>query len=227
MPLNGYAIRVARSYDEIKTWVQTLDENGLVTIVYEHVGEKSGRVHCHLAWYGEGHKNTLKKWGDNLGLSGNKDWSYKMWDTLEKYVIYMTKGQHDPKYVNDKRPTDDTTVQGAKHRYTQQRCTELKALWEDRDPPSQAEILYAQIDKQIWDSDWQWWKSMNEYDLTKEADVYFDWLLQKIRWLVRANVKTKVWTPGVFMLYKTMVYTYCLDNEVYIPESRKEWRRYI
>lgn len=109
--MHSQAIRVSRSYDELKQIFQSLKARHV--IVYEHVAdEEVSRTHVHALVQNAditclAFKRRIEK---HLGKIERSDWSFKETDGNEaKYVTYMTKGELKPVYVSGY--TDDEVEQ--------------------------------------------------------------------------------------------------------------------
>lgn len=97
------AVRVFVGYAQAQRMASSWAQVSEKTAVYEHLGEKTAKVHCHFALYGcRVSTERLKQLARELGHSfkGNKDWSFKTWDGDESYITYMTKGNLEPKYFS-------------------------------------------------------------------------------------------------------------------------------
>lgn len=112
MPSN-FAVRIHASSELVKKslalWASVCDK----ILAYEH--NEANRVHTHLLVLGcvrtaENLKDLCRSVG--LSLKGNSEWSFKSGyidkvskkkvelteHTMDKYVVYMSKGKHDPYY---------------------------------------------------------------------------------------------------------------------------------
>lgn len=97
-----YAVRITHSYDVCKRLVAQWALKSQALAVYEHLGEKTGKVHIHLALYSTSvDKKQLRNIAASCGVNvkGNENCSFKEWDGKDLYIIYMTKGSLDPKYL--------------------------------------------------------------------------------------------------------------------------------
>lgn len=93
-----YAIRITRSYDEIKDWVNALEADKM--IVYEHSADHAvTRTHIHMLLVNsklkpDAMKARYKKLYNTIDKA---DWSFKSADAdYEKYITYMSKGKLQP-----------------------------------------------------------------------------------------------------------------------------------
>lgn len=95
------AIRVSRSFDELREVFQSLKARRVV--VYEHVADDEvSRTHVH-ALVQNADVNVLafkRRIEKHLGKVEKSDWSFKETTGNEdKYVTYMTKGVLEPSYI--------------------------------------------------------------------------------------------------------------------------------
>lgn len=94
------AVRVSRTFDEIKEWVENITCDNC--IVFQHdADEEIARDHVHMLIMGSVCKpDALKARFKKLyGDIEKTDWSFKTAnDEWEKYITYMTKGRIPPSY---------------------------------------------------------------------------------------------------------------------------------
>ncbi len=113
MPSSNYAVRLRSSYETLITtvadWALKCDK----ILCYEHP-EKTDNIHCHLLLYGvydstDTLKRLMRSHGIELKGAGQISFktSFKLNDgtkvditdeTIPKYITYMSKGIHNPKY---------------------------------------------------------------------------------------------------------------------------------
>lgn len=89
----AYFVRVTASYDEIKTFCETVPAETLV--VYEH---DASQVHCHFYIVTSLKTDSLKVRLKKLRNFDKTQWSFKT-ARDDMCVRYMAKGKYDPKYV--------------------------------------------------------------------------------------------------------------------------------
>jgi len=130
MPPQCYVVRLRKSYDSLRQAISAWSLECSKVVAYEH--PEDGNIHCHIALLGYyGSKEHLKDILRNHALKFTPaEWSFK--DTFKepgstdritvteesfpKFVIYMTKGKYDPKYLKG---------------VTEEFCAEQKAKWVD------------------------------------------------------------------------------------------------
>jgi len=98
-----YAVRITHSYEHCKRVIGLWALRCQKMIVYEHEGEKTNKVHIHVALFNTSiDKKQLRNVAASTGLpcKGNENMAFtkKDWDLDPIYITYMTKGKHDPKY---------------------------------------------------------------------------------------------------------------------------------
>jgi len=112
-----YAIRISHSYSVVNRIVSSWATKVEKMVVYEHYGEgdsdrtaETQKVHCHLVLFNTrvDKKQLRNLSADAIGsenVKGNELMAFKEWkqDDYTKNdpvaCIYMTKGHHDPKYL--------------------------------------------------------------------------------------------------------------------------------
>lgn len=99
-----YAVRITHSYDVaspiIRAWA--LKANRMA--VYEHEGAQTEKVHVHMVIEGTSvDKKQLRNIAEKTGIpvKGNEYMSFKEYNGDKTYMTYMTKGQHEPKYLQN------------------------------------------------------------------------------------------------------------------------------
>lgn len=135
----NYAVRITKPYSQLDRGVAAVAMLCDKTLVYEHVGTKTEKVHVHMMLIGvRCDKKTLQ--AKFPICKGNKDWSWKTKDAKygdvedsPKYITYMTKGKLDPVYNKG---------------YTIEELNEAKAAWTDK-KKSKAMIEYEAFDLMI------------------------------------------------------------------------------
>lgn len=114
------AVRIFASYADLQRLASSWALQSEKVAVYEHIGEKTAKVHCHFALLGcRVTTERLKQLARELGhtFSGNTGWSFKTWDGDTEYITYMTKGRFEPKYFTG---------------YSKEELDVLKAKWVDK-----------------------------------------------------------------------------------------------
>lgn len=108
----NYAVRITASYDAYKKILSLWSLKVGKLVVYEHIGDKTEKTHIHLLIMdssvdAERLKQIAKANGSDV--SGNAGWSFKTKHkhhgplteaTQGRYITYMTKGIHEPKYFS-------------------------------------------------------------------------------------------------------------------------------
>lgn len=110
----GYAVRITRSFDDLRAVCERWKDRCETMVVYEH-DEGANRQHCHL--YLGGVDVTTKRLKQISGLPnlGNTLWSFKQaTEDIDVYITYMSKGKYDPSYL---------------YGYELKDCDRLRLLW--------------------------------------------------------------------------------------------------
>lgn len=205
-----YFVRITHSYESIKVLVGLWALRADKFVVYEHTGSKTEKVHCHILILGS---NTHKKQLRNIGLlyndlKGNENCSFKECISWETPVVYMTKGNLSPSYLKGFTEADANVwkskwVEPVKY-VKKSRC---RLLYEELFP---LDGKHPQPTPEDYDSP--------------------DYLaFHKIRVYVKREVfkrsKDQMWTQQCLSDYKSIVYTYCFNAEIPIPNN--EWKKWI
>lgn len=117
--MNGLAVRISKSYTDIKSILETWKPYCNQIIAYEH-NEDANRIHIHLLIIAPTLCVRSMKNKSGLQNGGNALWSFK-WakeEGFQKYITYMTKGKYEPVY------TDGTKIE-----YTKEQLDIMKSQW--------------------------------------------------------------------------------------------------
>lgn len=209
-----YAVRIARSYALVERAVHAIALRCDKVLAYEHVGSATEKVHVHLMLVGvRCDEDTLKNDCKRNGLAtlkGNGDWSFKTKDKKygdvedsPKYITYMTKGVHDPKY--NKGYTDDE-LKEAKESWvppSKQKSKASKYYYEfelvmPKDLPQPQVIMSGGVSKVIGEYD--------AFNLVRSRAFAF--CMEKF------DLQTQACKQTIQMLYRT----YCYKHNVRVPE---------
>lgn len=209
--LHRYAVRIHASAEALATFFAIWVPYCRTIIAYQH--DEANRLHCHLAVETYYDKKTLKNEAlKKYKFNGQGDWSFKIWDGEEKYLVYCSKGKYLPCYLHAVAPEE----------WTEEKFTRIRDAWIVREKEmtkleEAMDILgdYADIRRE-WDE---------QSGLQNGIKCEFEYLLKVVqRYLMLRNGN---WSQGTFALYKSIVYSYVMWNGIYIPETRKEWRRFL
>lgn len=101
MPNYSFFVRITYPYSHIQALVSMWGLKCEKLAVYEHEGEKTQKVHCHLVVMNSCvDKKQLRNIGSKYcDLKGNENASFAKLDSERKPLVYMTKGVLDPKYL--------------------------------------------------------------------------------------------------------------------------------
>lgn len=130
MPPANYVVRLRKPYESLQQSISAWSLECSKVVAYEH--PEDGNVHCHLALLGYyGSKQHLKdvlnahgqiftpdQWvfSTTFKAPGNKKCIDFTEETLPGYIVYMSKGKYEPKYLKG---------------VTEAHCAEQKAKWVD------------------------------------------------------------------------------------------------
>jgi len=147
----NYCARLTYSYEDcsgvIHAWALRSDQ----VVVYEHVGNKTEKVHCHVLLTGTSvDKKQLRNVaaGTRLDVKGQERLAFSTneWDGDHTFITYMSKGKYDSKYTKGftaieldearkawKEPDNVFKLDKADKKYFEfsQAMFEDKAVWKD------------------------------------------------------------------------------------------------
>lgn len=198
-------VRITHSYEEAKDVVYVWAGRCKRMAVYEHTGDITEKVHIHLVMDGcEVEKKQLRELGSRTGvnLKGNEMCSMKKWDGDERPLVYMTKGQFEPKYL-----------QG----WTEEDANGWKSKWTEPESRSRDGQLY---DFYMFDVDERYNHYLRDNPLTAQNVLthQFDFVKAHAKQCAFQHTKY-IWNIQAVNMYKMLVYTYCFRNNVSIPQK--------
>lgn len=217
---HSYAVRITHAFDDMKPLIDIWSLRCDRMAVYEHVGERTNKVHIHLVIVdSEVCKEQLKNLAKpiNIELKGNKVCSFKPFDGNEKALIYMTKGLYKYKYLKG---------------YTEADAEAWKAKWEGEVGHSQPKdvIAYEACFDEQYDLSWLYHQrdhpniyqsgcvpvSQNDYEykfMKRQAHMY------------AFNAYRRIWNIQAANMYKMLVYTYVFRHDLVIPADDPAFKR--
>lgn len=202
-----FAVRITRPYDDfarvVARWALECDK----MVVYQHTGSRTAKVHIHLAIEGSRIcREQLRNIANTIltqPCKGQGDWSFKVWDKEERYIVYMTKGQHDPMY---NKGYDDVYLSGLKSKYK---------------PPS----IKANPLERIYVSVFEDAQSLKEvYEMNLECGAtnlsFIKWVRNSCLTQSLQHNNTRLITPKVRQDAITLFITYCKEHNVKITDEK-------
>lgn len=214
---NDYAVRITYAYEVIKPLIETWAERCEKLAVYEHVGERTNKVHIHMVIEGcEIGKEQLKNLAKPtpINLKGNKQCSFKKYDGNQRAYVYMAKGVLSPKLLKGWTDLDadrwkklwvgDLGHQNSKDVLAYEDCYDeltFEVAWRyyQRDHP----LTYTPGENPI---------TKNDYEFNFIRTWARNYAFQKFN---------RVWNIQATNLYKMLVYTYVYRNNLVIPPTYK------
>lgn len=199
---HDYFVRITHPYASLQAMVSLWSLRCEKLVVYEHTGGKTEKVHCHILILGSNtHKKQLRNIGsDFVCLKGNELCSFKECVSWQTPVVYMTKGNLEPKFLKGFQSEDSDN---------------WKSQWVPRDQYEKVDPLSKLYDDVFTD-----------FVLDKTSD---DFGFGQIKRHVRAevlNINNYIWTQKCFNQYKTLVYSFVFRNNIPIPEGT-DWKRWL
>jgi len=203
-----YACRITHSYEVAKRVVGLWSLRCDKLIAYEHVGDKSGKVHIHLALLGTNvDKKQLRNIAasTNLPIAGNENCSFKEWDGDATYITYMSKGKLDPMYNKGYEVSD---------------LQNLRSLWVEPHKyvrNDTTDNYLAKFDNYVFGKNIvEIGMNMNFYQLrTTVKRFVFDECHRGER---------PRWGQAEIAIYKMIMNTYIFQNNITIPDDEKKWK---
>jgi len=207
-----YAVRVTHSYEACKKMVALWALQCERMVVYEHQGEKTKKVHIHMALYNSRvAKKQLRNIAADTGLpvKGNENMSFKEWDAHpDNYCYYMTKGKHDPSYLLHYTKDDaDTWKQAWVPPAEYHKVTAWEHLYNDLEPYLP---LPPKFDVDSWLQSDQV-TPVNHEDFYRKLSSHVTALLYK-----RHNT---FWCPQMKHEKMCIMNTYCYRHKIRVPKK--------
>lgn len=220
--VHSYAVRITYAYDAIKPLLECWAERCEKMAVYEHVGERTNKVHIHLVMENcEIGKEQLKNMAKPtpITLIGNKLCSFKKYDGNEKAYVYMTKGVLTPKFLKVWTDVD---------------ADRWKKLWVgDLGHQNSKDVLLYEdcYDELTFEVAWKYYQRdhPNNYIAgskpTSSNDYQFNFIKQWARNYSFSKFN-RIWNIQAINMYKMLVYTYVYRNNLVIPEKESAFKSF-
>lgn len=118
----NYAVRLTRTYEELKGFFERLNTHNIKCLVYEHCADEDvSRTHIHALLLDVTQStDTLKNWVKktlNVIEYSKTDWSFKIAQAdYTRYITYMSKGNLQP-VLNS--AFSDSEVESARNQWEQ------------------------------------------------------------------------------------------------------------
>lgn len=198
----NYAARLSYSYDMARAlvgaWALKCDNMA----VYEHIGTQTEKVHIHLVMTGTSvDKKQLRNIGSKfLNCKGQENLSFseKEYDGSPRFMSYMTKGVHDPKYLKGWTNNDHIA-------------------WKDAWVPPNKKQVKEHRDVKIYRE----FCVCEGYEIEQEISAV---KLLVVIACAKHYVRETLGMPfsvNACNIYKMLVRTYCYDNKISIPDASK------
>lgn len=221
--LEGLAVRITLPFSDASGMVREWALKAERIVCYEHVGEATAKPHIHLLLLRVGcTKERLKQlaapWVP-FGSSGNEFWSFKSkskelgpitMESSRRYIIYMTKGVNDPKYV---KGFDTQYLEG---------CKEGWMVKEEE--TSRNEKLYGAFEDRVheyWTAD-----KLNEEEFQEGRTIIRVDKADVVERLARSwafSTHKSIWSVRTATDAKMVYLTYCMRYGINIPKEVKTW----
>jgi hypothetical protein len=211
-----YAVRITHAYSVAQKIVAAWALKSERMAVFEHEGEKTGKIHIHLALYGT---SVDKKQLRNIAaatlipVKGNENMAFEEWDGLENnYCYYMTKGHIDASYLLKYTQVD---VEQWKSNWVEpkvyKKVSPWTKFWNSYEPHAP---LPAVFDAQAW---------LSSPDLEPPKNDTFEKLVKSVHKYVYA-LHGGVWCPQMSNEKKCLINTYCDKHKLKKPEK---WFKFV
>jgi len=212
-----YFVRITHPYETLVPLVADWALKCEKMAVYEHVGSATEKVHCHLVIIGSRiQKKQLRNIAllFNIDLKGNEMCSFKECVTPDVPLIYMSKGNLDPKYLKGWEPSE---------------ARAWKAKWVA--PTKHVKVGGDEMYYNDMVGDWDFRRAFDEdpefaryQDPQERQRMFFSYLKRRIHALVFQEEK-RIWNQRASNRYRMLVLTYCMRNNVSILRDTRwgEW----
>lgn len=217
------AVRITLPFSDISGVVRAWALKADKLLCYEHTGEQTNKDHVHLLMIRVScDPERLKQIARELREcgSGNEFWTFKKKtkahgdvseENSSRYITYMSKGVHDPKYNKGYDPEE---IEELKKEWTE------KEILESRDTK-----CYAAFEEYIY----QYWKAnpqLREDYFVGGTTVFNIFAGATVAKLARAwafNVHNRIWNVRTATDSKMVCLTYCMRYDITIPKEIKFW----
>lgn len=211
-----YFIRITYPYQDIASLVSKWALQCEKLIVYQHTGEKTEKIHCHMVMIGSRiQKKQLRNLGNQfVNLKGNENCSFK--EAIDDGAItYMSKGNLEPSYNKG---------------FAEERIEELRKKWVKPKDHVRENPMVQLYNELYGDVDYLTLQLNDEYNALPEDmtpdQKYFKALSRYTRKYLFCKNQF-IWDPATINKYKTLVYSYCFRNNIYIPNDiHSIWKNY-
>lgn len=206
-----YAVRITHSYEIAKPivhlWAMRCDK----LLAYEHLGERTGKIHIHLLLVNTSvDKKQLRNIAatTKIPVSGNEWMSFKVADLDPTYIRYMSKGEIDPSYNKG---------------YEAHELDAIKQTWVNQ----KGAVKLTDDDKVI-----KGWIDYYEHELCVEKPELFTMTQAPAFCDIRREAKLYIWNnfiKGVYpkwnhdakRKYKMLMDTEIYKRQIKIPDARE------
>lgn len=207
--MESYAVRITHPKETVKHILAVWSTRCEKIVAIEHTD--TPKVHSHLLIINCSiEKKQLRNIAANCGVNvkGNESMSFKAYDANERYLVYMSKGQFDPYYLQQ---------------FTAEQCLSAKALWvPDQKKASLQARQYNRFESSI---------DLNSDDFKKyvtkclEVPTYnFNMAFEYIRTKGSAFSFAecdRIASHKYINMYKMVVNTYCMRHNIPIDTKWK------
>lgn len=207
---HDYFVRITYAYDKIASMVSLWACRAEKMVVYEHIGTKTEKVHCHILILGCNiHKKQLRNLGATcVSLKGNELCSFKECTSWETPVVYMTKGNLDPKYIKGfERSEADVWkskwVEPIKYEKVSKDVKLFEDFWTDE--------LYERF---------QSLRRPEDEDMDKVVYYQYYWILREAR-TYAFGVNGGIWNMRARNIYYMCSMTACMRAQIPISKKHK------
>ena len=203
-----YFVRITHPYEELVRLVSAWALECTSLAVFEHLGKKTEKVHCHMVILGSRlQKKQLRNIGQQFAmLRGNEACSFKVCISHEVPLIYMTEGKNYAKYL---KTFTTEQIDIARSKWVEPRSyvkkTRLQIITEDffEDYPLEKQLKDVEPDD-MFDGVW----TTNKFTLVRRR-----------AYRVAADEYNGILNPQFWTCFKTLVWSYCYKYNISFPEK--------
>jgi len=211
--MESYAVRITHPQTTVRHILASWSTQCEKLVAFEHTD--ATKVHSHILILNTRvGKKQLRNIAANCGVNvkGNEYMSFRAYDHNERYLVYMSKGQFTPYYL-----------QG----YTQEECEAAKSQWvPDQKKESPQVRIYNRFEASL-DLQSQEFKKYVEAALAlgnarevMTGDLRFQWIKTKGSAFAFAECD-RLANPKYVNMYKMLVNTYCMRHNVPMDQKWK------
>jgi len=221
MPSLNLAVRITLPFADASGCVHAWALKAEKLLCYEHLGSETEKVHVHLLLIGATVTTERLKQLSGLRGSGNEFWSFKTKSkahgpittkNADRYITYMSKGIHDPKYVKG---------------YDLKVLQACKEAWEERENVANpGRVLLSEFREYLCFVREPGFFVLRLHPDGEEYETWDPMAGKLFALYARKWAFSKydcVWSVQTAKIAKQVYLTFCMDMGIEIPQDVKVW----